>query len=99
MTFKEQMQEKAETYISENAGILSQQLVIQDTWDKCSQAALSSDLVKGLVEYNERLINIITEYDIVGLVRDVDNEVGDDLLAYTTDSRAALTNYKQEVKQ
>lgn len=101
MTFKEQMQEKAnDLYHSDQndiKDILRRSYRI--SFDKGSEAALSSDLVKGLVEYNERLINIITEYDIIGLVRDIDNEVGDDLLAYTTDSRTALTNYKQEVKQ
>ena len=85
MTFKEQMQEKATAYISKNAGTLSQQLVIQDTWDKCSQAALSSDLVKGLVdalEKSQALLQFCGEHG--GIIDDI-----------TT----ILTNYKQEVNK
>ena len=93
------MQQWALEYSKEKRNYIFPEAAICAACIRSSQAALTSDLVKGLVEYNERLINIITEYDIIGLVRDVDNEVGDDLLAYTTDSRAALTNYKQEVKQ
>ena len=78
MNFKEQMQEKAEQYDLESypdflAGI---------------DAALTSDLVKGLVEALENLI-VAVEFEAIGYKMPIT----------IIEARTALTNYKQEVKQ
>ena len=86
MTFKEQMQQWALEYSKEKRNYIFPETAICAACIRSSQAALTSDLVKGLVEALE-------EAGVDIMIHNSENYILIDTI------RAALTNYKQEVKQ
>jgi hypothetical protein len=82
MTFKEQMESQSAKRYKDHS--------VPDTaaFISGSHAALTSDLVKGLVEKLENLITAV-EFEAIGYK----------MPTTIIEARAALTNYKQEVKQ
>lgn len=99
MNFKEQMQEKAE--IAYRATVYADRKVMwHRASESASQAALTSDLVKGLVDALENLLTHNAD-----LLRTVKNHGAfvntwlNGIEAAHHDAKKILTNYKQEVKQ